>query len=47
MSYHATDKMQLEKDLEDILEQLQMDKIDTKQALETLENIVNYSKGEN
>jgi len=46
-SYHATDKMQLEKDLEDILGQLQMDKIDTKQALETLENIVNYSKGEN
>ena len=46
-SYHATDKMQLEKDLEDILGQLQMDKIDTKQALETLEYIVNYTKGEN
>ena len=46
-SYHATDKMQLEEDLEDILGQLQMDKIDTKQALETLKNIVNYNKGEN
>ena len=46
-SYHATDKMQLEKDLEDILGQLQMNKIDIKQALETLKNIVNYSKGEN
>ena len=44
-SYHATDKMQLEKDLEYILGQLQMDKMDTKQALETLENIVNYNKG--
>ena len=46
-SYHFSDKIELEKCLRDILGQLEMDKIDTKQALETLENIVNYSKGEN
>tara|TARA_R110002167_G_scaffold226303_1_gene431452 strand:- start:499 stop:924 length:426 start_codon:yes stop_codon:yes gene_type:complete len=46
-SYHFSDKIELEKCLRDILGQLEMDKIDTKQALETLEYIVNDTKGAN